>query len=40
MASLVVSRVESKEYNKLLTGRGRYTADVNFVHQTFSYLLR
>ena len=40
MASLVGSRVERKEDKKLLTGRGRYTADVNFVHQTFAYFVR
>ena len=33
MASLVGSRVERKEDKKLLTGRGKYTADVNFVNQ-------
>ena len=40
MASLVGSRVERKEDKKLLTGRGKYTADVNFVNQTFAYFIR
>ena len=40
MASLVGSRVERKEDKKLLTGRGKYTADVNFVHQTYAYFVR
>ena len=37
MASLVGSRVERKEDKKFLTGRGRYTADVNFSNQTYAY---
>ena len=40
MASLVGSRVERKEDKKLLTGRGKYTADVNFIHQTYAYFVR
>ena len=40
MASLVGSRVERKEDKKLLTGRGKYTADVNFVNQTHAYFVR
>ena len=40
MASLVGSRVERKEDKKLLTGRGKYTADVNFIHQTHAYFVR
>ncbi|MBC8295282.1 MAG: xanthine dehydrogenase family protein molybdopterin-binding subunit, partial [Pelagibacterales bacterium] len=40
MASLVGSRVERKEDKKFLTGRGKYTADVNFVHQTYAYFVR
>ena len=40
MASLVGSRVERKEDKKLLTGRGKYTADVNFINQTFAYFVR
>ena len=40
MASLVGSRVERKEDKKLLTGRGKCTADVNFIHQTHAYFVR
>ena len=40
MASLVGSRVERKEDKKLLTGRGKYTADVNFDYQKYPYFLR
>ena len=40
MASLVGSRVERKEDKKLLTGRGKYTADVTFAHQTYAYFIR
>ena len=40
MASLVGSRVERKEDKKLLTGRGKYTADVVFAHQTYAYFVR
>ena len=40
MASLVGSRVERKEDKKLLTGRGKYTADINFVNQTYAYFVR
>ena len=40
MASLVGSRVERKEDKKLLTGRGKYTADVTFAHQTYAYFVR
>ena len=40
MASLVGSRVERKEDKRLLTGKGRYTADINLVHQTYAYFVR
>ena len=40
MASLVGSRVERNEDKKLLTGRGKYTADVTFAHQTYAYFVR
>ena len=40
MASLIGSKVERKEDKKFLTGRGRYTADINLVHQTYAYFLR
>ena len=39
MASLVGSRVERKEDKKFLTGKGRYTADINIANQTMQYLL-
>jgi carbon-monoxide dehydrogenase large subunit len=40
MASLVGSSVERKEDKKFLTGKGRYTADINLVHQTYAYFVR
>ena len=40
MASLVGSRVERKEDKRLLTGKGRYTADINLVHQSYACFLR
>ena len=38
MASLVGSRVERKEDKKFLTGKGRYTADINLANQTYAFL--
>ena len=40
MPSLVGSRVERKEDKKFLTGKGRYTADINLAHQTYAYFVR
>ena len=40
MTSLVGSRVERKEDKKFLTGKGRYTSDINLVHQTYAYFVR
>ena len=40
MASLVGSKVERKEDKKFLTGRGRYTADINLANQTYAYFVR
>ena len=40
MASLVGSRVERKEDKKFLTGKGRYTADINLANQTYAYFVR
>ena len=40
MVSLIGSRVERKEDKKFLTGKGRYTADINLVHQTYAYFVR
>ena len=40
MASLVGSKVERKEDKKFLTGKGRYTADINLANQTYAYFVR
>jgi len=40
MTSLVGSRVERKEDKKFLTGKGRYTSDINLVHQTYACFVR
>ena len=40
MANLVGARVERKEDKKFLTGKGRYTADINFARQTYAYFVR
>jgi aerobic carbon-monoxide dehydrogenase large subunit len=40
MTNLVGSRIERKEDKKFLTGNGRYTADINLVHQTYAYFIR
>jgi len=40
MPSLVGSRVERKEDKKFLTGKGRYTADINLANQTYAYFVR
>ncbi len=40
MASLVGSRVERKEDKKFLTGKGRYTADINLANQAYAYFVR
>jgi len=40
MASLVGSRVERKEDKKFLTGKGRYTADINLANQTYAFFVR
>ena len=40
MASLVGSRVERKEDKKFLTGKGRYTADINLPNQSYAYFVR
>ena len=39
MASLVGSRVERKEDKRFLTGKGRYTADINIANQTYAVFL-
>ncbi len=40
MASLVGSRVERKEDKRFLTGKGRYTADINIANQTYAFFVR
>ncbi len=40
MASLVGSRVERKEDKRFLTGKGRYTSDINIVNQTYAIFIR
>ena len=39
MPSLVGSRVERKEDKRLLTGKGRYTADINIAYVWFAILM-
>jgi len=39
-SSLIGSRVERKEDKKFLTGKGRYTADINLANQTYAYFVR
>ena len=40
MASLIGSKVERKEDKRFLTGKGRYTADINLVNQAYAYFVR
>ena len=40
MASLIGSKVERKEDKRFITGKGQYTADINFVNQTYAYFVR
>ena len=40
MTSLVGSKVERKEDKRFLTGKGRYTADINLANQTYAYFVR
>ena len=40
MANLVGARIERKEDKKFLTGKGRYTADINLARQTYAYFVR
>ena len=40
MASLVGSRVERKEDKRFLTGKGRYTSDINLSNQTHAIFIR
>ena len=40
MASMIGSKVERKEDKKFLTGRGRYTADINLHNQSYAIFIR
>ena len=40
MTNLIGTRVERKEDKKFLTGKGRYTADINLINQTYAYFVR
>ena len=40
MANLIGARIERKEDKKFLTGKGRYTADINLANQTYAYFVR
>ena len=40
MTDLVGSKIERKEDKKFLTGKGRYTADINLNNQSYAYFVR
>ena len=40
MVNLIGARIERKEDKKFLTGKGRYTADINLTNQTYAYFVR
>ncbi len=40
MTSLIGSKIERKEDKRFLTGKGRYTADINLVNQAYAYFVR
>ena len=40
MASLIGSKIERKEDKRFLTGKGRYTADISLVNQTYAIFVR
>jgi len=40
MANLVGAKIERKEDKKFLTGKGRYTADITLLNQTYAYFVR
>ena len=40
MVNLIGARIERKEDKKFLTGKGRYTADINLVNQTYAFFVR
>jgi carbon-monoxide dehydrogenase large subunit len=39
-SSLIGSRVERKEDKKFLTGKGKYTSDINLANQSYAYFIR
>ena len=39
MANLVGARIERKEDKRFLTGKGRYTADINLANQAYAYFV-
>ena len=40
MTSLIGSKVERKEDKRFLTGKGKYTADINLANQAYAYFVR
>ena len=40
MVNLVGAKIERKEDKKFLTGKGKYTADINLARQTYAYFVR
>ena len=40
MANLIGARLERKEDKKFLTGKGRYTADINLANLCYAYFVR
>ena len=40
MENLIGARIERKEDKKFLTGKGRYTADINLPRQTYAHFVR
>jgi carbon-monoxide dehydrogenase large subunit len=40
MANLIGAKIERKEDKKFLTGKGRYTSDINLTNQTYAYFVR
>ena len=40
MVNLVGSKIERKEDKRFLTGKGKYTADINLINQTYVWFVR
>ena len=40
MTNLIGAKIERKEDKKFLTGKGKYTADINLTNQTYAYFVR